>query len=157
VEKGVRFVSLLHRKWDHHKDMYETYPEVCHEIDQPIAALLQDLKARGMLKRTLVVFATEFGRTPFTENIAPGPKAGRDHHPFAYSMWMAGGGSRPGTYGITDDLGWHITDKPVHLHDFHATMLHLFGFDHTRLTYPFRGLNHRLTDQGGKVVKGLLL
>lgn len=158
VERGVRFVSLLHRKWDHHKDLDEHYPLVCREIDQPIAALLKDLKTRGLLDSTLLVFATEFGRTPFTENVKPGPGAGRDHHPFAYSMWMAGGGMRPGlTFGRTDDLGWNITENPVHLHDFHATMLHLFGFDHTRLTYPYRGLNHRLTDQAGKVVRQLIL
>lgn len=158
VERGVRFVSILHRKWDHHKDLDEHYPKVCREIDQPIAALLKDLKARGLLDSTLLVFATEFGRTPFTENVKPGPGAGRDHHPFAYSMWMAGGGVRPGlTFGRTDDLGWNITENPVHVHDFHATMLYLFGFDHTRLTYPYRGLNHRLTDQAGKVVKQLLL
>lgn len=158
VERGVRFVSILQRKWDHHKDLNEYYPKVCAEIDQPIAALLKDLKTRGLLDSTLLVFATEFGRTPFTENVKPGPGAGRDHHPFAYSLWMAGGGVRPGqTFGKTDDLGWNITENPVHLHDFHATMLHLFGFDHTRLTYPYRGLNHRLTDQAGKVVKQLLL
>lgn len=157
VEKGVRFVSLLHRKWDSHKELYEHYPGLCREVDQPIAALLKDLKDRGLLQRTLVVFATEFGRTPFTENVKPGPKVGRDHHPMAYTMWMAGGGTRPGTYGATDDLGWNITENPVHLHDFHATMLHLFGFDHTRLTYPYRGLNHRLTDQAGKVIRQLIL
>lgn len=158
VERGVRFVSILHRKWDHHKDLNEFYPGVCREIDQPIGALLKDLKTRGLLDSTLVVFATEFGRTPFTENVAPGPHAGRDHHPFAYSQWVAGGGVRGGiTLGSTDELGWKIEQNPVHLHDFHATLLHLFGLDHTRLTYLFRGLNHRLTDQGGKLVQSLLL
>ncbi len=157
VERGVRFVSLLHRKWDHHKDLNEFYPGVCREIDQPIGALLKDLKTRGLLDSTLVVFATEFGRTPFTENVKPEPGAGRDHHPFAYSIWLAGGGVRGGqTLGRTDDLGWKITQDPVHLHDFHATMLHLFGMDHTKLTYRFRGLDHRLTDQGGKVVHSLI-
>ncbi|MFO0936573.1 MAG: DUF1501 domain-containing protein [Gemmataceae bacterium] len=157
VEKGVRFVSIQQRKWDHHKDLNEFYPSNCREVDQPVAALLQDLKQRGLLDSTLVVFATEFGRTPFTENVKPGPHAGRDHHPFAYSLWMAGGGVRGGqTIGQTDDFGWKITKDPVHLHDFHATMLHLFGMDHTRLTYRYRGLDHRLTEQAGKVVRPLI-
>jgi hypothetical protein len=157
VEKGVRFVSILHRKWDSHKDQYELYPHLCREIDQPIAALLKDLKQRGLLDSTLVVFASEFGRTPFTENIKPGPKAGRDHHPFAYTLWMAGGGVKGGqAYGETDDFGWNITRNPVHLHDFHATMLHLFGIDHLRLTALHQGLPHRLTDQAGKVIRELV-
>lgn len=157
VEKGVRFVSILERKWDHHKDLNEFYPNQCKEIDQPIAALLKDLKTRGLLESTLVVFSTEFGRTPFTENVKPGPGAGRDHHPFAYTIWMAGGGVKAGqTLGSTDELGWQITENPVHLNDFHATMLHLFGLDHTKLTYRYRGLDHRLTDQSGKVVRQLL-
>ncbi len=157
VERGVRFVSILHRKWDNHKDLYEHYPGLCREVDQPIAALLKDLKQRGLLDSTLVVFASEFGRTPFTENSSPGAHAGRDHHPFAYSLWMAGGGIKGGQqYGETDDFGWNITRDPVHLHDFHATMLHLFGMDHTRLTAKHQGLNHRLTDQAGKVIHPLI-
>jgi hypothetical protein len=157
VEKGVRFISIQARKWDHHKDLNEFYPGACLEIDQPIAALLTDLKQRGLLDSTLVIMASEFGRTPFTENVKPGPGAGRDHHPFAYSLWMAGGGVKGGqAYGKTDDLGWKITENSVHVHDFHATVLHLFGIDHTKLTYRYHGLDHRLTDQFGQVVKGVL-
>ncbi len=157
VERGVRFVSILHRKWDSHKDLYEHYPGLCREVDLPVAALLKDLKQRGLLDSTLVVFASEFGRTPFTENSQPGPHAGRDHHPFAYSLWMAGGGVKGGQqFGETDDFGWNITENPVHLHDFHATMLHLFGMDHQKLTFRHQGLNHRLTDQAGKVIHQLI-
>jgi hypothetical protein len=157
VERGVRFVSIMHRQWDTHKDHYEIYPSLCRQIDQPIAALLKDLKQRGLLDSTLVVFASEFGRTPFTQNSLPEAHAGRDHHPFAYSLWMAGGGVKGGQqYGETDDFGWNITRDPVHLHDFHATMLHLFGMDHTRLTAKHQGLNHRLTDQAGKVIHPLI-
>jgi hypothetical protein len=157
VERGVRFVSLFHRKWDQHKNLNEDYPNLCREIDQPIGALLKDLKARGLLDSTLVVWGTEFGRTALTENSKPGPGVGRDHHPFAFSQWLAGGGVRGGTVvGKTDELGWNPVEDPVHVNDFHATLLHLFGLDHLKLTYRFKGLDFRLTDQAGKVVQKLL-
>jgi uncharacterized protein (DUF1501 family) len=127
--------------------------------DQPVAALLKDLKARGLLDETLVVWAGEFGRTPLGEN-RDGKRTtgtGRDHHPFAFSLWMAGGGIKPGqVLGSTDEIGWNVVDDPVHINDFHATILHLFGLDHLRLTHRFSGLNLRLTNLGGKVVRKLL-
>jgi hypothetical protein len=157
AERGVRFVSVIHHKWDHHEDLNEFYPSHVREVDQPIGALLTDLKRRGLLNDTLVVWATEFGRTAITQNAKPGPRVGRDHHPFAYSMWLAGGGVKPGhVHGATDEIGWNITEKPVHIHDFHATLLHLFGLDHKRLTYRHRGLDARLTDQAGNVVQDLI-
>jgi uncharacterized protein (DUF1501 family) len=157
VERGVRFVSVIHHKWDHHEDLFEFYPSHVREVDQPIGALLTDLKRRGLLDDTLVVWATEFGRTAFTQNAQPGPRVGRDHHPFAYSMWMAGGGVKKGyVHGATDEFGWNIAEKPVPIHDFHATLLHLFGLDHKRLTVRHRGLDARLTDQAGNVVHDLI-
>ena len=157
VERGVRFVSLFHRKWDQHKNLNEDYPNLCREVDQPIGALLADLKARGLLESTLVVWGTEFGRTALTENNKPGPGVGRDHHPFAFTQWLAGGGIRGGAVvGRTDELGWNPVEDPVHVNDFHATLLHLFGLDHLKLTYRFKGLDFRLTDQAGKVVEKLL-
>jgi uncharacterized protein (DUF1501 family) len=157
VERGVRFVSLFHRKWDQHKNLYEDYPNLCREIDQPIGALLHDLKQRGLLDSTLVVCGTEFGRTALTENSSPGPGVGRDHHPFAFTQWLAGGGVRGGTVvGSTDELGWNPAEDAVHVNDFHATLLHLFGLDHLKLTFRFKGLDFRLTDQAGKVVEKLL-
>jgi hypothetical protein len=157
VERGTRFVSIFHRNWDHHKDMDRDLGEQCRNVDQPIGALLRDLKQRGLLDSTLVVWGTEFGRTPLTENAAPGPKAGRDHHPFGFSVWMAGGGVRGGTvHGATDELGWAAEQDRVHVHDFNATLLHLFGLDHTRLTYRYEGRDHRLTDVAGNVVHRLL-
>ena len=158
VERGVRFVSLHHASWDHHNDLDSDLLFNCRVTDQPVGALLRDLKQRGLLDETLVVWASEFGRTPLGENRTSFTKVtGRDHHPFAYTMWMAGGGVRGGqVYGATDELGWGITEKPVHVHDFHATMLHLFGLDHERLTYRFQGRDFRLTDVAGTVVKDLL-
>ncbi len=155
VERGVRFVSIFHRRWDHHIGVEQGVEENCRVVDQPIGALLRDLKRRGLLDDTLVVWGTEFGRTPVTQNTAPGPKAGRDHHRLAFSLWMAGGGVKGGTVlGATDELGWRVVEDPVHVHDFNATLLHLFGLDHLKLTYRFRGLDVRLTNQGGKVVNG---
>jgi hypothetical protein len=157
VERGVRFVSIFHRRWDHHTGIHQGIEENCRVVDQPIGALLKDLKQRGLLDDTLVVWGTEFGRTPVTQNTQPGPKAGRDHHRLAFSLWLAGGGVRGGTVlGATDELGWRAVEDPVHVHDFNATLLHLFGLDHLKLTYRFRGLDVRLTNQAGRVVKALL-
>lgn len=157
VERGVRFVSIFQRRWDQHKDLDRELKEGCQIIDRPIGALLKDLKQRGLLDETLVVWGTEFGRTPLTENAQPGPGAGRDHHPFGYSVWLAGGGIKGGiTHGKTDELGWGVVEDPVHVNDFHATLLHLFGLDHLRLTYRFRGLDIRLTDVAGRVVRQVL-
>jgi hypothetical protein len=159
VERGVRFVTVLHASWDHHSDLDNELRHNCGMADQPVAALLKDLKQRGLLESTLVVWAGEFGRTPLGEN-RNGQRiigTGRDHHPFAFSVWLAGGGIRGGqVVGRTDDIGWFPVEDPIHINDFHATILHLFGLDHLRLTYPFSGLNVRLTDQGGKVVRKLL-
>ena len=158
VERGVRFVSIHHASWDHHNDLDSDLAFNCRVTDQPVAALLQDLKQRGLLDETLVIWASEFGRTPLGEN-RPGFKTvtGRDHHPFAFTMWMAGGGVRGGqVIGETDELGWGIAKDPVHVNDFHATLLHLFGLDHERLTYRFQGRDFRLTDVAGKVVDKVL-
>ncbi len=157
VERGVRFVSIFHRNWDHHQELQQSLKDRCADVDQPIAALLRDLKQRGLLDSTLVVWGTEFGRTPLTENARPGPKAGRDHHPFGFSMWLAGGGVKGGqTLGATDDFGWAAVQDKVHIHDFNATLLHLFGLDHRHLTYRFEGRDYRLTDVHGNVVQQLL-
>ncbi|MBX6312640.1 MAG: DUF1501 domain-containing protein [Isosphaeraceae bacterium] len=158
VERGVRFVNLYHASWDHHNNLDVELGFNCRMADQPIAALLTDLKRRGLLDTTLVLWASEFGRTPLGEN-RPGFKEvnGRDHHPFAFSLWMAGGGIKGGqVIGKTDEIGWNIVEDPIHIHDYHATILHLFGFDHTRLTYRFQGRDFRLTDVGGKVITRLL-
>src|SRR5439155_18106554 len=158
VERGVRFVNLYHASWDHHSDLDRELGFNCKMADQPIAALLKDLKQRGLLDSTLVIWASEFGRTPLGEN-RPGFKSvnGRDHHPFAYTIWMAGGGVKGGQIiGKTDDIGWNIVDEPVHINDFHATILHLFGLNHLKLTYRFHGRDFRLHDVAGKVVSKLL-
>lgn len=150
-------VTLFQRSWDHHKSLDGDLKAQCAEVDQPIAALLQDLKQRGLLESTLVVWGTEFGRTALTENAQSGAAAGRDHHPHCFSLWLAGGGVRGGqVIGASDELGWHVADRPIHTHDFHATLLHLFGLDHTRLTYRHRGLDVRLTDVAGEVVDELV-
>lgn len=158
VERGVRFVSLFHASWDHHSNLEAELKHNCLMADQPVAALLKDLKRRGLLDSTLVLWLSEFGRTPLGENRAGRPGVtGRDHHPFAFTIWMAGGGIKPGTvYGKTDEIGWNVVENPVHVNDLHATILHLFGFDHTRLTYRFQGRDFRLTDVAGKVVPALL-
>ncbi len=158
VERGVRFVNLYHASWDHHNNLDVELGFNCKMADQPVAALLKDLKRRGLLDTTLVVWMSEFGRTPLGEN-RPGFKTvnGRDHHPFAFTLWMAGGGVMGGyVHGKTDDLGWNIVADPVHVNDLHATMLHLFGIDHKRLTYRFQGRDFRLTDVAGNVVTQLL-
>ncbi len=154
IERGVRFVSLFHASWDHHSNIDTELPHNCGMADQPVAALLKDLKQRGLLDETLVIFAGEFGRTPLGEN-RQGFKTvtGRDHHPFAFSLWMAGGGVKGGmTYGATDEIGWSITEKPVHMNDFHATILKLFGYDHLKFTVRHQGLDARLTGVAGNVI-----
>ncbi len=156
VERGVRFVQLFdapaNNAWDHHGGLRENLPARCKAVDQPIAALLTDLKSRGLLDDTLVLWGGEFGRTPTAEGTN-----GREHHPFGFSMWMAGGGIRGGqAYGATDEFGWHAVENKVHVHDLHATILHLMGFDHERLTFRFGGRDYRLTDVHGKVVRDIL-
>ncbi len=154
IERGVRFVSLFHASWDHHSNIDTELPHNCGMADQPVAALLKDLKQRGLLDETLVIFAGEFGRTPLGENrLGFKTVTGRDHHPFAFSLWMAGGGVKGGmTYGATDEIGWSITEKPVHMNDFHATILKLFGFDHLKFTVRHQGLDARLTGVAGNVI-----
>ena len=158
VERGVRTVALFHATWDHHEHLDRGLRFNCMMADQPIAALIKDLKQRGMLDDTLVVWTSEFGRTPLGENRPSFESVtGRDHHPFAFTTWRAGGGVRGGTVvGATDEIGWHPTEDPVHGNDFHATLLHLFGIDHLELTYRFKGLDMRLTDVAGKVVEKAL-
>jgi uncharacterized protein (DUF1501 family) len=162
VERGVRFVQLYHRGWDHHgtnpdDDIPHGLPNLCRQTDQAAVALVKDLKARGMLDETLVIWGGEFGRTPMNESRGEGKFMGRDHHPRAFTMWMAGGGIKPGiTIGATDDLGYTIAEDPVHVHDLHATALHLMGIDHLKLTTKFQGREYRLTDVHGNVVKALL-
>jgi len=153
VERGVRFVQLYHEAWDQHSALVKDITQNCKDTDQPAAALVKDLKQRGLLDTTLVVWGGEFGRTPMSQ----GGTDGRDHHPNAFTMWMAGGGIRRGiTLGETDELGFNVTADKVHVHDLHATMLHLLGFDHTRLTYKFQGRPFRLTDVHGQLVEKLV-
>lgn len=156
VERGVRFVHLFdapaNNAWDHHSGLRENLPKRCAAVDQPIAALLTDLKQRGLLEDTLVLWGGEFGRTPTAEGTD-----GREHHPFGFTMWLAGGGVRGGmVHGATDDYGWHAEKDRVHVHDLHATILHLMGIDHTKLTYRFGGRDYRLTDVYGEVVRDIL-
>ena len=155
VERGVRFINIMHASWDHHSNLDPELQYNAGAVDQPIAALIKDLKQRGLLDSTMVVWGSEFGRTPLGENRG-GRKmnTGRDHHPFSFSMLMAGGGIKGGqVYGKTDEIGWGIDENPVHPNDLHATMLHLFGIHHERLTYRFQGRDFRLTDVAGKVIK----
>jgi uncharacterized protein (DUF1501 family) len=158
VERGVRFVQLFHEAWDHHNDVTTGIKDQCGLTDKPCAALIKDLKQRGLLKDTLLIWGGEFGRTPMVEtNKEAGRSMGRDHHPQAFSMWLAGGGIRPGqTIGKTDDFGFNSIEDRIPVHDLHATILHLLGFDHTKLTYHFQGRDFRLTDVEGEVVKKLL-
>jgi uncharacterized protein (DUF1501 family) len=146
-ERGVRFVQVYHEGWDHHSNVEGGMKKQCQQTDQACAALIQDLKQRGMLEDTLVIWGGEFGRTPMVESsVALGRKNGRDHHPQAFTMWMAGGGIKPGvTIGATDELGFHVAERPVHVHDIQATILHCLGLDHERLSFRHRGLNFRLT------------
>jgi hypothetical protein len=158
VERGVRFVEVLYGSWDHHSDVLGGIRKTCQVADRPVAALLKDLKRRGLLDDTLVVWGGEFGRTPMVENNpALGRSRGRDHHPNAFTMWLAGGGIKAGqTIGRTDDFGYHAIQDPVHVHDIQATILHLLGVDHEKLTYRHQGRDFRLTDVDGKVVQKLL-
>jgi uncharacterized protein (DUF1501 family) len=158
VERGVRFVNLYHEGWDHHSDVAGGLKTQCGQTDRATAALIRDLKARGLLDQTLVVWGGEFGRTPMVEsNAALGRSLGRDHHPQAFTMWLAGGGIKPGmTMGATDDLGFHAVEDRVHVHDLQATILHLLGLDHRKLTYRFQGRDFRLTDVHGNVVTKLI-
>jgi hypothetical protein len=156
LERGVRFVQLMHAGWDQHGNLFTQLEMQCRDTEGPSAALVRDLKERGMLDDTLVVWGGEFGRTPFGQGDPSNPK-GRDHFGRAYSWWLAGGGVKPGTvFGSTDDFAWNITADPVHVHDMQATILHLCGIDHTRLTFRYQGRQYRLTDVHGKVVKGIL-
>jgi hypothetical protein len=156
VERGVRFVQLYHTDWDHHSDLGQPLEQVTREIDRPTAALVRDLKQRGLLDHTLIVWGGEFGRTPMGETRESG-KAGRNHHIDAYTLWMAGGGIKPGvTVGGTDDLGFSPAGDKIEIHDLHATMLHLLGLEHTKLTFKFQGRDFRLTDVSGNVVQKLL-
>ena len=158
IERGVRFVNIFHEGWDAHSDIVGNHRKNCKDTDQASAALVIDLKRRGLLDETLVAWGGEFGRTPMVEsNAALGRSRGRDHHPKAYTMWMAGGGIKPGLiHGATDDLGYNVIQDPVHVHDIQATLLHCLGFDHERLTYRAQGRDFRLTDVHGHVVKNLL-
>ncbi|HEX5444120.1 MAG TPA: DUF1501 domain-containing protein [Pirellulales bacterium] len=153
VERGVRFVEIFHEAWDQHGNLVNDLKRNCQDTDQAAAALVKDLKQHGLLDETLVIWGGEFGRTPMVQ----GGNDGRDHHPNAFTMWMAGGGIKPGvTLGETDELGFNVARDRVHVHDLHATILHLLGFDHTRLTYRFQGRDFRLTDVEGRIVSELL-
>jgi Protein of unknown function (DUF1501) len=160
IERGVRIVQLYDADWDHHANLATSLPRKCRDVDQGMAALVTDLKQRGLLDDTLVIWGGEFGRTPMGQTdsgAGAATKVGRDHHKDAFTMWLAGGGVKPGvTYGQTDDLGYAIAAQPVHVHDLNATILHLMGLDHQRLTYRYQGRDFRLTDVHGKLVSGLL-
>jgi hypothetical protein len=158
IERGVRFVNIYHEGWDAHTDVSGNLKTNCGATDRAAAALVKDLKRRGLLDETLVIWGGEFGRTPMVEsNRALGRSLGRDHHPQAFTMWLAGGGIKPGlTFGATDELGFHVAKDAVHVHDLQATILHLLGFDHEKLTFRHAGRDYRLTDVHGEVVRALL-
>jgi hypothetical protein len=158
IERGVRFVQVMHAGWDQHGSLTTELYTQCRDTDQPSAALVRDLKQRGLLDETLIIWGGEFGRTPFLQgDLGNRARWGRDHHPYAFTIWMAGGGVKPGiTYGASDDLAMNAVHDPVHVHDFQATMLHLLGIDHKRLTYRFQGRDFRLTDVHGQVVEAIL-
>ncbi len=157
AERGVRFIQLFHRDWDHHGGLPKGLTKRCQETDQPAAALITDLKQRGLLDETLVVWGGEFGRTVYCQGRLTENDYGRDHHPRCFTIWLTGGGVRPGmTLGTTDDFSYNIIEDPVDVHDLHATILHSLGIDHTRLTYKYQGRHFRLTDVHGKVVKKIL-
>ncbi len=161
AERGVRMVQVYHTQtskrascqlWDQHSGLKTELPNNCAAVDKPIAGLLKDLKARGLLEDTLVVWGGEFGRTPTAEGTD-----GREHHPFGFTMWLAGGGVKGGlAYGATDEFGWHAVENKVHVHDLHATILHLMGINHEKLTYRYSGRDYRLTDVSGRVVTDIL-
>ena len=158
AERGVRFIQLMHAGWDQHRNLNYQLKTQCLDTDAPSAALVRDLKERGLLDETLVIWGGEFGRTPFLQgNIDDTANWGRDHHPYVFTIWMAGGGVKPGiTYGESDEFGFNPLTNPVHVHDFQATILHLLGIDHERFTVRFQGRNYRLTDVHGEVVQGIL-
>jgi uncharacterized protein (DUF1501 family) len=154
IERGVRFVEIFHEAWDQHGNLTKDIKINCQDTDKPCAALIKDLKQRGLLDDTLVIWGGEFGRTPMVQG---GGNDGRDHHPNCFTMWLAGGGVKPGiTLGASDDFGFNTTEDPIHVHDLHATILHLLGFDHTKFTYRFQGRDFRLTDVSGNVVEKLI-
>ena len=157
AERGVRFIQLFHRGWDQHNQLPKNIALQCRDIDQPCAALIQDLKERGLLEDTLVVWGGEFGRTVYCQGKLTADNYGRDHHPRCFTVWMAGAGVKHGiTHGETDDFCYNITRDPVHVHDLHATILNILGIDHTRLTFKFQGRHYRLTDVSGSVLKSVL-
>ena len=157
AERDVRFIQLYHRGWDQHYNLPSDLRLQSEDIDQPCAALIRDLKQRGLLDETLVIWGGEFGRTAYSQGKLEAANYGRDHHGRCFTMWLAGGGVKPGViYGETDDFSYNVARDPVHVHDFNATLLHLLGLDHTRLTFKFQGRNYRLTDVEGSVVKAIL-
>lgn len=157
AERDVRFIQLFHRGWDHHTRLPRSIQRQANDVDQAQAALVQDLKQRGMLDETLVLWGGEFGRGPYSQGVLTEDNYGRDHHPRCFTIWMAGGGSKPGiTYGESDDFGYNVARDPVHIHDLHATMLHLLGIDHTKLTFQYQGRDFRLTDVHGTVIDSIL-
>ena len=157
AERDVRFIQLYHRGWDQHGNLPKRIREQCGDTDQPSAALVKDLKQRGLLDDTLVIWGGEFGRTVYSQGKIEKDNYGRDHHGRCFSIWMAGGGIKPGmSYGTTDDYCYNIAENPVHIHDLNATILHCLGIDHERLTYRFQGRDFRLTDVHGNVVKAVL-
>jgi uncharacterized protein (DUF1501 family) len=158
AERDVRFIQLYHRGWDAHGNLPREIVEQCKATDQPQAALILDLKRRGLLDDTLVVWGGEFGRTVYCQGRFDENTYGRDHHPRCFTIWLAGGGIQPGiVHGTTDDFGYNVAADPVHVHDVHATMLHLLGFDHERLTYRFQGRRYRLTDVAGELVRPIMV
>ena len=157
AERGVRFIQLFHRGWDQHNNLPREIAKQCGQTDQASAALITDLKQRGLLDDTLVIWGGEFGRTVYSQGVLTADNYGRDHHPRCFSLWAAGGGIKPGvTYGETDDYSYNINENPVEVHDLHATMMRCLGIDHLKLTYKFQGRHYRLTDVHGNVVKGIL-
>jgi arylsulfatase A-like enzyme len=165
LERGVRFVQLFsggtfgspRRNWDGHEDMRQNHGQEAARIDRPVAALIRDLRRCGLLDETLVLFTTEFGRTPFTQSAADVVGKGRDHNQYGFSVWMAGAGLKHGiAYGTTDEVGWKAAENPVHWNDFHATVLHLLGIEHERLTYSHNGIRRRLTNVHGRVIRDIL-
>jgi hypothetical protein len=157
AERGVRFIQLYMRGWDQHTGLPKELRLQAEAVDQPIAGLLKDLRRRGLLDETLVLWAGEFGRTVYSQGTLSETDYGRDHHPRCFSLWLAGGGIRPGiVYGKTDDYSYNIVENPVEVHDLHATMLHLLGVDHTKLTYRSQGRDYRLTDVFGRVITDIL-
>jgi uncharacterized protein (DUF1501 family) len=157
AEKGVKFIQLYHQGWDQHSNLPKDIATMAKSVDQPSAALVRDLEQRGMLEDTLVIWGGEFGRTNYSQGRLREDNFGRDHHPGCFTVWMAGGGVREGlTYGQTDEFGYNVVEKPVHVHDFQATMLYLLGIDHEKLNFKYQGRRFRLTDVHGKVVQGVL-